>query len=108
MKQIEKIPLANRLRQAAAKQPTPYFLHIYRFYMDTYFYGLAELAGDNRDLTEILDKNLLSRLAQYEEPPLLADFVAESMELPRWELGELLYQVLVKPFAELEERRKSI
>lgn len=101
MKQIEKIPLANRLRQAGAKQPTPDFLHIYRLYLDTYFYGLAR---DNRDLTEILDKTLLSHLAQYEEAPLLVEFVAESMELPRRELGELLYQVLVKPIAELEER----
>lgn len=107
MKQIEKIPLTNRLRQAAAKQSTPQFLHIYRFYVDTYFNSLAELAGDDRSLTEILDGALLSRLAQYEEAPLLVDFVAESMELPRWELGELLYQVLVKPLAELEERSRN-
>ena len=35
MKQIEKIPLANRLRRAGAKGSTPRFLHLYRLYLDT-------------------------------------------------------------------------
>ena len=103
MKQIKKIPLAQRLRQAGAKQPAPCFLHIYRLFLDTYFNGLAEMAGDDRVRTDILEGSLRPYVSKYGEMPLLVEFVTESMDLPRWELGELLYQVLVKPFAAIKE-----
>lgn len=105
MKQIEKIPLANRLRRVGAKGSTPCLLHLYRFYLDVYLYGMAELAGDGRILTDILEEFLPPYLSQYQEMPCLMEFVAESRDLPRRKLGELLYQVLVKPVAEIEERR---
>lgn len=103
MKQIRKIPLAQRLRQAGAKQPTPSFLHIFRFYLDAYFNGLAELAGDDRVRKDILERALRPYVAKYEEMPLLVEFVAEGMELSRREWGELLYQTLIRPFAVIEE-----
>lgn len=105
MKQIEKIPLDNRLRRAGAKGSTPRFLHLYRFYLDVYLFGMAELAGDDRILTDVLEGFLPPYLSQYQEMPLLMEFVAESRDLSRRKLGELLYQVLVRPVAEIEEGR---
>ena len=105
MKQIEKIPRDNRLRRAGAKGSTPCLLHLYRLYLDTYLYNMAELAGNDRILTDVLKGFLPPYLSQYQEMPCLVEFVAESRDLPRRELGELLYQVLVRPVAEIEEGR---
>ena len=107
MKEFKKLPLADRLRRASSGQAEPRFLHVYRLYLEAYFSGLSQLAGDGSLFTSAFQKILEPYAAECEDAPLLVAFVAESKDLPLTERTELLYQVLVWPFAEIQRRRDA-
>lgn len=101
----EKLPLADRLRQA--RQGKESYLHIYRLYTDAYFYNLDVLFGGST-YADTLEAVLSPYLQEYGDMPLLTRFVADSRELPAADQIQLLYQVLIHPFAELQKEKERI
>lgn len=103
----EKLPLAERLRRAAGRVGEAPFLHIYRLYMDTYFYNLDILFGGSA-YADTLEAVLSPYIQQYDEMPLLTRFVADSRKLPASDQTQVLYQVLIRPFAEIQKEKERM
>lgn len=106
MPDIPKIPLADRLRQARQGQDA--YFHLYRLYADTYFNYLDLLFDSDSFYADTLDIVLSPYLEQYSRMPLLTRLVADSRELPAPDRTELLYQTLIRPFAELQEEKERM
>lgn len=107
MADFPKIPLAEHLRQARQGQDT--YFHIYRLYVDTYFYFLDLLFdGDGTTYGDAYEVILAPYLKQYDRPPLLTRFVADSRELSDSDQTELLFQTLILPFAELQKEKERM
>lgn len=102
MTNIPKIPLADRLRQAAAKQNKVTFFRAFCLYMDTYLFGLDKLLGGT-SYSDAMDPCL----EKYEHMPLLMRFVTDICKLPAEERDRLLCQILVQPFAEIQRQKES-
>ena len=105
MADIPRIPLADRLRRAAAESGEPPYLHLYRLYVGSYFCGLDDLHGGST-YADTLDVALAPYLEKYETMPLLTTFVADSAELPAADQAQMLYQVLIRPFADLQQEKE--
>ena len=105
MADTPKIPLADRLRRATAQQGQLPFFHIFRLYTDTYFYNLDILFGGT-SYADTLEVLCGSCLQQYKEMPLLPQFVADSRKLPAADQAQVLYQVLIRPFADLQQEKE--
>lgn len=103
----EKLPLAERLRRAAGREGETPWLHVYRLYVDSFFYNLDNLTGGHA-YADTLDVVLAPWLEEYEDMPLLTRFVADSRKLLAADQVQLLYQVLVRPFAEIQKEKERI
>lgn len=101
----EKVPLAERLQFAAIRECEAPYLHIYRMYVDSYCYNLDIIMG-SLAYADTLDVVLAPWLEKYETPPTLTRFIADSRELPAKDRTQLLYQLLVRPFAEMQEEKE--
>lgn len=76
--------------------------------MDTYFNYLDMVLDSGSTYADTLDVVLAPYLEQYREPPLLTRLVADSRELTAPDRTELLYQTLIRPFAELQKEKERI
>lgn len=101
----EKLPLAERLRRAAGRVGEAPYLHIYRLYTDSFFYNMDIVLGGHA-YADALEAVLSPYIQQYDEMPLLTRFVADSRKLPAADQAQLLYQVLIRPFAQLQEEKE--
>lgn len=104
----QKLPLADRLRRAAAKQGEAVWLPIYRLSVTAFFDSLDDLLGSGSTYSDTLDIVLAPYLKGYEETPLLTTFVADSRNLPSPEQTQLLYQTLIQPFAALQNEKERM
>lgn len=101
----EKLPLAERLRNA--RQGEEQYLHIYRLYVDTYCYNLDIIAGGHCNM-DTLDVVLAPYLNRYEAMPLLTRVIADSRDLTAIDQTQLLFQLLIRPFAALQKEKERI
>lgn len=104
---VSKIPLADRLRKAAAKENRMPYLHIFRLYVDSYFCNLDILFGGTA-YYDTMAVVLRSHLKEYEQMPMLTRFVADSRKLSAEDQRQVLYQVLIRPFAEIQKEKERM
>lgn len=108
MRTAQKLPLAVRLRRAAAKQGEAAWLPICRLSVTAFFNSLDDLLDSGSTYSDTLDIVLAPYLKGYAETPLLTAFVADSRNLPGPEQTQLLYQTLIQPFAALQNRKERM
>lgn len=103
---MQKLPLAVRLRQVTMKLETVARLPIYGLYTPDFFLEIDEMLGGGSRYSDAFDEVLAPYVERYEAMPHLSRFVADSSELSYGEQTQLLYQTLIQPFTELQNKKE--
>lgn len=102
MEKTNKKPLEQRLKEASPNKPD--FLDIFEVYAEDYFDALARLDGTPH-FREAYQECIISH--EGDSPKRLAELVHSAGSLPPEEGARLLDDLLVEPFARLEQREKE-
>lgn len=107
---LTKLPLTERLQSAGTAAPN--FLAAFELFISDYYKCLAGMTLDPR-FSAVYD----TVVSPYSHRPkggesmelLLSEVVAVVMDLPRTKRAEVLYKLLIEPFARLDdmERREN-
>lgn len=102
MKETNRKPLEQRLKEAGSKKPD--FLGIFHTYAEDYFDALARLDG-----TPYFKIDYKENIMRHEgdDPKCLAELVHFAGSLPEEDKKQLLDDLLVEPFARLEQKEKE-
>lgn len=111
---VEKLPLGERIRRAAARQREGAFLHIYRLYAESFFGWMDALLDSGSTYSDIYDNmeaalgaELLLCLKEGEDSCPLPTLIEASRRFPEEDETRVLYQTLICPFADLCEKEQK-
>lgn len=99
-----KIPLEERLKRAGKNSGD--FQSAFKMSVDSYFYGWDEIMGGSY-FESIYEHRICSLVNVSNLEIQLSSLIACSEEIDAVERLELLYRILIEPFAKLEMRQRK-
>jgi len=104
MKNVLKIPLKERLQKAGCNVPN--FLCVFEIFIEDYFKGMTQISGN-----PYFDMIYQSKIGKNNHNDEVAIFFAEMPQVARSmkeeEASELIYLILIEPFALIEKNKKE-
>lgn len=103
MAAVAKIPLKERLRAIGTNKPN--FLAAFELFINDFFLEIAKITR-----SKYFESVYYSFVAEYNDQNggcVLTEIVHRADELPSEEKLDLLYTVLVEPFAALKDRKEA-
>lgn len=103
MAAVPKIPLKERLQTAGTNRPD--FLAAFEIFANDFFLEIAKMTGNT-----YFESVYYSFVADYNDENggyVLSEIVHRANELPTAEKLDLLYTILIEPFAALNYRKEA-
>ncbi len=102
MGKVPRIPLEQRLLQHKSGEAK--FLAAFELFVDDFFEAVGKMSGD-LTVMETYEDAVSGYNYRNGMDLVLSQMVVVADGLPKEDCGELLYRILIEPFAILEQRR---
>lgn len=99
MKSIEKISLADRLKNIKSDKPD--FLEVFEMFPEDYFNTWAELT-ENQQISNLYYKDIVNYSFSDGKQHYLNEVVRRLESVPDKERDTMLYKILIEPFAQMK------
>lgn len=104
MKKVKRIPLNLRLQMAGTNIPN--FLAVFEVFVDDYFEGLTQIS-ENSYFTKVYHNQSSKINCSQDVAILLTEMPHVTDSFPRKEGIEMMYEILVEPFALINKNIKE-